>query len=208
MQRLCILMLGMAATMILQAGCCQRCQSSPAAQKEQQMIQTAGFVKMKGVPVQLTGKAVAVGDKAPDFTAVDNDMKTVDSSAYRGKARIMLSVPSLDTPVCNIEARRFNQEAATLGDVKVLVISMDLPFAQKRWCGTADAKNVRTLSDHRQASFGEAYGVLMKNSRLLARAVFVVDSHDAIRHVEIVDEVTHEPDYAAALAAARQVAGK
>jgi thiol peroxidase len=121
--------------------------------------------------------------------------------------RIICSVPSLDTSVCDIETRRFNEEAGKLGsNVVVLTISMDLPFAQKRWCGAAGVKNVQTLSDHRDASFGKAYGVLIKEMRLLARAVFVLDKDDAIRYIQIVNEVASEPNYEAALKAAKGLA--
>jgi len=160
-----------------------------------------GIVERKGTPLTLLGSGVAVGDKAPDATLIGTDMKPMSLSSLRGKTVVIASVPSLDTPVCNLEAQRFNREAAALGDdVLVLVVSMDLPFAQKRWCGAHGAKNVRTLSDHRDAAFGTAYGVLLKDLRLLARAVFVVDKAGTVRYAEIVKELTAEPDYAAALA--------
>ena len=147
-----------------------------------------------------------IGDQAPDFEVVANDLSTVRFSSFRGKVCIISSVPSLDTSVCDTMTRRFNQEAGNLGDdVAVLTISMDLPFAQKRWCGAADVKNLQTLSDHRQASFGKAFGVLIKELRLLARAVFVIDKEGIIRYAEIVDELTNEPDYDAALKAARRL---
>jgi len=165
-----------------------------------------GLVAMKGQPLTLLGDEVKVGDKAPDFEVVANDLSTARFSSFRGKVCIISSVPSLDTSVCDTMTRRFNQEACNLGeDVVVLTISMDLPFAQKRWCGAADVKNLQTLSDHRQASFGKAFGVLIKELRLLARAVFVIDKEGIIRYTEIVDELTNEPDYDAALKAARQL---
>ena len=161
-------------------------------------------VTMKGKPLTLLGRELKVGDSAPDFEVVANDMSAVKLSSYQCKVCIITSVPSLDTSVCDIETRRFNEEAGKLGgDVAVLTISMDLPFAQKRWCGTADVKNVQTLSDHREASFGKAYGVLIKELRLLARAVFVIDKNGTIRYMQIVDELTNEPNYEAALEAVK-----
>ena len=168
------------------------------------MQERKGEITMKGKPLTLLGKEVKVGDSAPDFEVVANDMSTVKFSSYRGKVCIITSVPSLDTSVCDIETRRFNEEAGKLGnDVAVMTISMDLPFAQKRWCGAADVKNVQTLSDYRDASFGKAYGVLIKELRLLARAVFVVDKKGTIRYIQIVKEVASEPNYEAALNAVK-----
>ena len=163
-------------------------------------------VTMKGSPLTLMGNKVEVGDSAPDFEVVANDLSLVKFSTFRGKVCVILSVPSLDTSVCDVMTRRFNQEAGRLGDgVVVLTISMDLPFAQKRWCGAAGINNVHTLSDHRDASFGTAYGMLIKELRLLARGVFVVDGDGLIRYIEIVDELTHEPDYESALEAAKEL---
>ncbi|MFZ0034566.1 MAG: thiol peroxidase [Sedimentisphaerales bacterium] len=168
------------------------------------MQERKGVITMKGKPLTLLGKEVRVGDASPDFEVVANDMSVVKLSSYRGKICIITSVPSLDTSVCDIETRRFNEEAGKLGsDVVVLTIGMDLPFAQKRWCGAAGVKNVQTLSDHRDASFGKAYGVLIKELRLLARAVFVVDKGGIIRYIQIVNEVATEPDYEAALGAVK-----
>jgi thiol peroxidase len=133
-----------------------------------------------------------------------NDLSPVRLSSFAGKVCIVTSVPSLDTPVCDIETRRFNEEAGKLGNgLAVLTVSMDLPFAQKRWCGAAGVRNVQTLSDHRDAAFGTSYGVLIKGLRLLARAVFVLDKNGVIRYQELVKELTDEPDYTAALAAAK-----
>lgn len=155
----------------------------------------------------LVGKEVIVGEPAPGFTALDNDLSPVSLSDLKGKTCVIASVPSLDTPVCDIETRRFNEEAAKLGsDVAVLTISMDLPFAQKRWCAAEGIDAVQTLSDHRDASFGEAYGVLIKELRLLARAVFVVDSEGVLRYKQLVKEIADEPDYEAVLAAVRELA--
>ena len=162
---------------------------------------------MKGNPLTLLGQEVKVGANAPDATVLDNGLAPVEISSFRGKVCIVCSVPSLDTPVCDIEARRFNEEAEKLGgDVVVLVISTDLPFAQKRWCGAAGISAVQTLSDHRDVLFGTAYGVLIKELRLLARAVFVIDKDGIVRYTEIVKEIAEEPDYDAALAAAGNLA--
>jgi thiol peroxidase len=163
-------------------------------------------VTMKGTPLTLLGKELKVGDKAPDFEVVANDLSTVKFSSFKSKVCVILSVPSLDTSVCDRMGRRFNQEAAGLGGgVVVLTISMDLPFAQKRWCGAAEAKNIQVLSDHREASFGKAYGVLIKEMRLLARTVFVVDKEGIIRYIQIVKELSNEPDYETALDAVRKL---
>ena len=161
---------------------------------------------MKGNPLTLLGDEAKVGDKAPDFEVLANDLSPVGLSLFRGKVCIICSVPSLDTHVCDTQTRRFNEEAGRLGDdAVVLTISMDLPFAQKRWCGAAGIQNVQTLSDHREASFGTAFGVLIKELRLLARAVFVVDKAGTIRYIQMVDELTKEPNYEAALKAAKDL---
>jgi len=163
---------------------------------------------MKGSPLTLVGTKVEVGDSAPDFEVVANDLSPVKFSSFRGKVCIISSVPSLDTAVCDTMTRRFNEEASNLGDdVVVWTISMDLPFAQKRWCGAVGVKNVQTLSDHRDASFGNAFGVLIKELRLLARAVFVIDKDGIVRYTQIVNELTNEPDYEAALKAVKGVEG-
>jgi thiol peroxidase len=157
-------------------------------------------ITMKGKSLVLSGNAVNVGDKAPDFEVVGRDLSLVKFSSFAGKVCIISSVPSLDTSVCDIMTRRFNEEAVKLeDDVVVLAISMDLPFGQNRWCIAADVKNVFILSDHRTAAFGQAYGVLLKDLRLLARAVFVVDKTGIVRYEQIVPEITHEPDYDKAL---------
>ena len=130
------------------------------------MIERTGVVTIHGNPLTLVGEAVKAGDQAPDVELLDNDLKPVRLSTYRGKTLVIASVPSLDTPVCDLETRRFNDEAANLGaDVEIVTVSMDLPFAQKRWCGAAGVKRLRTLSDHRDAAFGLAYGVLIKELR-------------------------------------------
>ena len=168
------------------------------------MNERSGIITFKGNPFTLLGPALKVGDKAPDFSVVDNGLAPVSLASSAGKIRIISAVPSLDTPVCDTETRRFNQEAAGLpGAVTVLTISLDLPFAQKRWCGAAGIETVTTLSDYRERSFGQNYGVLIKELLLLTRAIFVVDAQDVIRYIQIVPEVTSEPDYAAVIAAAK-----
>jgi thiol peroxidase len=168
------------------------------------MQEFKGLVTLKGKPITLVGEEVRVGQTGPDFEAVDNDLKPVRLSSLKGKVLILSSVPSLDTSVCDIETRKFNEKAGQLGNVvKVLTISMDLPFAQKRWCGAAGIKNVQTLSDHRDASFGMAYGVLIKELHLLARAVFVIDKTGIVRYKQIVPEISSEPNYEAAINAAK-----
>ena len=170
------------------------------------MEEQTGKVTMKGNPLILLGRTPKEGDKAPDFEAVDNELQPVRFSSFRGKVSVISSVPSLDTPVCDMETRRFNEEAGRLGpDVVILTVSMDLPFAQKRWCGAAGVEKVITLSDHRDASFGNAYGVLIKGLRLLARAVFVVDREGVIRYVHVVKELTQEPDYQSVLKAVNKL---
>jgi thiol peroxidase len=160
---------------------------------------------MKGKPLTLVGDEVRVGDAAPEFTATGNDLSPVALSSFRGKTVIISAVPSLDTPICDIETRRFNQEAAALGpDVQVLTLSMDLPFAQKRWCGAAGVTRVLTLSDYRDESFGMAYGILIEELHLLARAIFVVDRAGKVVYTQLVKEVATEPDYAPVLDAARR----
>ena len=161
------------------------------------MPERTGIIKMHGNPLTLLGNEIKAGDAAPDATLLDNDLTPVNISSYKDKVCVISSVPSLDTPVCDIETRRFNQEAEGLGDdVIILTVSMDLPFAQKRWCGAAGVDRVITLSDHRDASFGEAYGMLIKELRLLARAVYIIDREGIIRYIQIVNELSEEPDYA------------
>jgi len=161
------------------------------------MPERIGIITMHGNPLTLAGNEVKTEDIAPDATLLDNDLNPVKISSYKGKVCVISSVPSLDTPVCDIETRRFNQEAEGLGeDVIILTVSMDLPFAQKRWCGAAGVDRVVTLSDHRDASFGEAYGMLVKELRLLARAVHVIDREGIVRYIQIVNEMSEEPDYA------------
>jgi thiol peroxidase len=161
-------------------------------------------ITFKNQPVTLLGKEVKVGDQAPDFKVLANDLSEVTLADTKGFVRLISVVPSIDTGVCDAQTRRFNEAAAQLDNVKVLTISVDLPFAQKRWCAAAGLENVQTLSDHRDLSFGEAYGVHIKELRLLARAVFVVDSNDKVTYVEYVSEATNHPDYEAAINAAKE----
>lgn len=162
-------------------------------------------VAFKGNPVTLVGNEVKVGDTAPDFSVLANDLSAVTLKDTEGKVRIISVVPSIDTGVCDAQTRKFNEEASKLDNVQVLTVSMDLPFAQKRWCAAAGLENIQIVSDHRDASFGEAYGVLMKELRLLGRSVFVLDSNNKVVHVEYVSEGTSHPDYKAALEAAKSV---
>jgi thiol peroxidase len=176
------------------------------AGKDMPMKHHAGTATFKGKPLTLLGRKLQVGDQAPDAVLLANDSKEVRISDYRGKVLVIASVPSLDTPVCDRETRRFNEQAPGLGkDVVILTVSMDLPFAQGRWCGAAGIKAVKTLSDHRDGAFGAAYGVLIKELRLLARAVFVVDREGVIRHIEFVEELSDEPDYGRVLDAIRKL---
>lgn len=160
-------------------------------------------VTFKGNQITLLGNEVKVGDKAPNFTVLANDLSEVTLDNSKGNVRLISVVPSLDTGVCDAQTRRFNEEVASLPNVKILTISVDLPFAQKRWCGAAGIENVQTLSDHRDLSFGEAFGVAIQELRLLTRAVFVVDSNDTVTYVEYVPEATDHPNYEAAIAAAK-----
>ncbi len=164
------------------------------------------IVKMKGNPLVLSGNEVKTGQSAPDFEVLDNGLSPVKFSSFRGKICLVSSVPSLDTSVCDIQTRKFNEKVATLdSNVVVLTISMDLPFAQKRWCGASGLKNVLTFSDHRKAEFGKAFGVLIEQLRLLARAVFIVDAAGVIRYIQIVKELTNEPDYNEAIEALKGI---
>lgn len=171
------------------------------------MVERKGLVTFKGNPLTLIGDEVKVGQKAPDFVSIDNDLSPVKFSSYSGKVCIISSVISLDTPVCDTQTRKFNEEASRLGpEVVILTLSMDLPFAQKRWCGAAGVDRIQTLSDHRDASFGSSYGVLIKELRLLARAVFLVDRKGMLQYKELIKEVTHEPDYDALLKELKKIA--
>ena len=164
-------------------------------------------VTFKGGPVDLAGPALHVGDAAPDFSLQSNGLDEVTLGSSTGKTRIVVTVPSLDTGVCATETKRFNDEAAKLPDLEILVVSMDLPFGQKRWCGAENVDKVKTLSAHRDTAFGQKYGVLIESgplARCLARAVFVVDPQGKVTHAEYVKEIANHPNYEAALAAAKK----
>ena len=165
----------------------------------------SGAVTLKGGPVDLAGPELKAGDSAPDFSIQNNSLEDVTLAASAGKTRIIATIPSLDTPVCHEEAKKFNEQAGALSNVEILVVSMDLPFGQKRWCGSEGVENVSTLSAHRCTKFGEDYGVLISGGpldRCLARAIFVVDEEGKLKHVEYVSEIAEHPNYEAALAAA------
>lgn len=166
-----------------------------------------GVITMKGGPLTLIGPALKAGEKAPDFECINPALETVTLASSKGKVRLISTVPSLDTPVCDKETKRFGEELSKLPpNIQFYTVSADLPFAQKRWCGAASLQ-VPTLSDHRKLSFAEHYGVLIKELRILARAIFVIDASDKITYVEIVPEIASEPSYDKALAAAKQAAG-
>ena len=170
------------------------------------MEERTGVVTFQGGPQVLLGSEIKVGDDAPDCTLVANDLSEVALSSYKGKVVVLSAVPSLDTPVCDVQTRKFNEVATNLGDnVAVVTVSVDLPFAQGRWCGAAGVENVVTLSDYRDAEFGKKYGVLLKGLALLTRAVFVVDAQGDVRYTQVVSEITDEPDYDAVLAAVKEL---
>ena len=157
-------------------------------------------VRFKGNPLTLIGPELKAGDKAPEFSLLAKDLSETKLSGYKGKTVLLNVVPSLDTPVCSQQTKRFNEEAAKFpANVEVLTVSVDLPFAQTRWCGAANADKIKALSDHRDASFGKAFGVLIKELRLLARSVFIVGPDDKVQYAEYVKEVTTHPDYEKAL---------
>ena len=166
------------------------------------MSERIGAITMKGNPLTLTGQEVKVGDQAPDVTLVANDLSEVKLSSFKGKKIILSVVPSLDTPICDLQTKRFNQEASKLVDVVVLTVSKDLPFAQKRWCGAAGAVAVKTLSDFR-GNFGETYGVMIKGLGLLARSIFVINENGKVVYVQLVKEVASEPNYEEVLKAVK-----
>ena len=170
------------------------------------MEERKGVATFKSNPVTLVGPEIKVGDKAPDFRLLTTEMAEVGLSESKGRVRLLSVVTSLDTPVCDLQTQRFEDEAGKLKDVVIYTISMDLPFAQARYCGAHNITNLQTLSDHREASFGIAYGVLVKELRLLSRAVFIVDRDDIVRYVEYVKEITQPPEYDSALETLRKVA--
>jgi thiol peroxidase len=171
-------------------------------------MERPGAITVEGRPFTVVGPELKPGDKAPDFAVVDSANKPVAFAATSGKVRIFSVVPSLDTPVCDAQTRRFNLEAAKMPQVEIFTVSMDLPFAQRRWCRDFAVDKVRMLSDHRDASFGTSWGTLIRDLRLESRAIFVVDRDDTIRYVQYVKELADHPDYDAALAAAREAAAQ
>jgi thiol peroxidase len=175
-------------------------------ERDRRRIMERQVTRMGGNQVTLVGPELKPGDDAPDFTVLDNSLEPKTLQDYSGKIKLISVVPSLDTRVCDIQTRRFNEIAAGLSDdIVVLTISMDLPFAQERWCGAAGVDRVETLSDHREGAFGENYGLLIKELRLLNRAVLIIDGDDVIRYIQVVEENHDLPDYEEALEALKQV---
>ncbi len=173
------------------------------------MLERKAAITFNGQPLTLVGPEKRPGDTAPEFCVVDNDLVEVCLEDFKPQVCLISVVPSLDTPVCELQTRKFNQEAANLPEkVAVLTISMDLPFAQKRFCSVAGVERVKVFSDYQRASFGEAYGILIKELRLLSRGIFVIDQQGIIRYVEYVKEITNHPNYEAALAAVKSILGR
>jgi thioredoxin-dependent peroxiredoxin len=171
-------------------------------------VERPGATTMRGRPLTLVGPELKTGDKAPEFDAVNDSLQPINLKGTGDGVRIFSVVPSLDTPVCDAQTKRFNEEAAKLPGVQFYTVSMDLPFAQKRWCGAYGVDKVKMVSDHKSGSFGENYGTLIKDLRIESRAIFVVDKDDTIKHVEYVKEVADHPNYDAALEAARSLAAQ
>ena len=169
-------------------------------------MERAGATTLKGNPLTLVGPELKAGDAAPDFSLVDNGLKPVTLKDTGTQVRIISVVPSLDTPVCDAQTKRFNEEAAKLPDLSIITVSMDLPFAQKRWCNDFQVDKVKMLSDHKDGSFGSHYGTLIKELRIESRAIFVVDRDNKVVHAEYVKEVADHPNYEAALTAAKSAA--
>ncbi len=172
-------------------------------------MERSRIITMKGKPLTLIGPDIKTGDEAPDFTVIDERLNEVSLRDFAGKTKVISVTPSLDTPVCDLQLRRFNREAASMPqDVVLLNISMDLPFAISRFCSMAGIDQAKALSDHRDASFGTAYGVLIKELRLLARSIFIIDKNNIVRYKEIVAEQSNHPDYEKALKMLREVTAK
>jgi thiol peroxidase len=167
-----------------------------------------GIVTFKKQPMTLIGPDIKPGDKAPDFRVVKSDLSPVTLADSKGKVRLISVIPSIDTPICHAQTRRFNEEAANLPDnVEILTISVDLPFAMRRWRAAEGIDRVQLLSDYQEHSFGRNYGVLIDELKLLARAIFVVDANDTVVYREIVSDIGEHPLYGQALDAARKAAG-
>lgn len=164
------------------------------------MADTNENITFKGDKIEVAGDSIAVGSAAPEFTLTANDMSNVSLGDFKGKVLVLSVVPSIDTPVCQVQTKRFNEEATSLSEqVEILTVSVDLPFAQSRWCGAEGVERVKTASDYRERTFGEAYGTYLPGLGILTRAVFVVDGEGTVQHVEYVNEVAEEPNYEAAL---------
>jgi thiol peroxidase len=172
------------------------------------MAETKRTTIMRGKPLTLAGPEIKVGQKAPDFKLLAMDFSEVALSRSKGQIRLLSVVHSIDTPVCDLQTQRFEEEAAKFKDIVLYAISMDLPFAQSRYCGAHGIKNLKTLSDHRDASFGRAYGVLIEDLRLMSRAIFIIDRDDTVRYVEYVPRVSNPPDYDRAIEALQKLAGQ
>jgi thiol peroxidase len=170
-------------------------------------IERHGATTLKGNPLTVLGPELKEGDKAPDFQAIDDGLKPANLASTGHGVRIFSVVPSLDTPVCDAQTKRFNEEASKLPDLSIYTFSMDLPFAQKRWCGAYGVDHIKMISDHRTGSFGENYGTLIKELHIHSRAIFVLDKDDTLKHVEYVKEVGTHPDYESALATAKKLVG-
>jgi thioredoxin-dependent peroxiredoxin len=170
-------------------------------------MERSGATTFKGNPLTLVGPELKAGDRAPNFDVVDVGLNQVTLASTGDKVKIFSVVPSLDTPVCDAQTKRFNEAATTLEGIDIYTISMDLPFAQKRWCGNFGVDQVKMLSDHKNGSFGENYGTMIKEWRILSRAIFVVDQNNVVRHAEYVKEVADHPDYQTAMATAKSLAG-
>ena len=164
------------------------------------MAERTGIVESKGKPLTLVGNEINVGDKAPDFETLDVNLQPVKLSDYKGKVVVLSTVPSLDTQICSIETKHFNDEAKKFDNVEFLTVSMDLPFAQKRWSEEEDVKNIHLASDYKERSFAMAYGVLIKELHLLARTIFVIDKEGKVAYIQYVKETASEPDYDEVLA--------
>src|SRR5579871_456696 len=174
--------------------------------KADEVQERAGATTLRGNPMTLIGPELRPGDRAPDFEVVSDTLQPVTLDKTGQSVRIFSVIPSLDTPVCDAQTRRFNEEAAKLPGVDIYTVSMDLPFAQKRWCGAYGVDKVKMVSDHKTGSFGEKYGTLIKELRIESRAIFVLDKDNTLKHVEYVKEVADHPNYDAALSAARDLA--
>lgn len=169
-------------------------------------METKAAITMKGSPLTLMGETLNLGEKAPAFKVLNNNLEEVSLDKFKNKVKLIATVPSLDTPICDLEIKRFNDEATELSkDLVIIFISMDLPFAQKRFCQDNNINGVKTFSDHRDADFGIKYGVLIKELRLLSRVIFIIDKEDTLRYVQYVQELSSHPDYGQVLEELKKV---